>query len=212
MRTWIFKAGVPAICLMAVAGAVALSGCGSGSGPDGASQTAAQAAHRRAVTKDDGLSAGAVSGVAPPGAGPTSVQVKFDLKARPDPGQPLDVDLVIVPVYGNIERISGKVVGDDGLEIVGGQDVPMVEKPAEGTPLRYSVRILPKRDGVFTLSAILLVDSAGQSTNQTFSVPVIAGAAVPDAPPRSASAAPAPQGAAAAAAGTRSAQSPAASQ
>jgi hypothetical protein len=38
---------------------------------------------------------------------------------------------------------------------------------------------LPKRDGVFTLTATLSVDAAGHTTTQIFSMPVIAGAGPP---------------------------------
>jgi hypothetical protein len=123
------------------------------------------------------------------------VQVKFQLKDRPAIAQPLDVDVVIVPVYGNLERISGKFAGDDGLEMVGGQDLAPVEKPVEGTPIHHTVQVLPKRPGVFTLTATVTVDSEGQSSGQSFSTPVIA----EDGPPAPASpgTAPAPGSAAA---------------
>jgi hypothetical protein len=181
-----------AACLVLTA-ALLVAACGSGSNPASGTLSASKSAQKRLARPDDGLSAGVVSGIAPPGAGPQSVQVKFELKARPQTGQPLDIDLIIVPVYGNLERISGKVVGDDGLELIGGQDIPEVQKPVEGTPIRHSVRVLPKRDGVYTLTAVLLVDSAGQSTSQIFSAPVIADAATAESPARTASAAPASQ-------------------
>jgi hypothetical protein len=120
-----------------------------------------------------------VAAVAPPGAGPSNVQVKFELQGHPDVSQPLDVDVVIVPVFGAVDRISGKFTADDGLEVLSGQDIPAAEKPAEGTPMHYSVRVLPKRDGVFTLTATLSVDAAGHTTTQIFSMPVIAGAGPP---------------------------------
>lgn len=159
---------------------VALAGCGSGSAP-GASQAAARKIHAK-VAQPDGLSPGMVSGVAPPGAGPSPVQVKFELQGRPDVAQPLDVDVVIVPVYGSVDRIIGKMSADEGLDIVSGQDIPVVDKPVEGTPIHHSIKVVPKRDGIFTLTAVLTVDSTGQSTSQMFSIPVIAGAGLPDAP------------------------------
>jgi hypothetical protein len=167
----------------------ALGGCGSGSGPAaGAAGGAAKVAHKAAPV--NGVSPGMVSGVTAPGAGPQSVQVKFELREKPEVAQPLDVDLVIVPVYGDLERITGKIVGDDGLEMVSGQELPAMQKPVEGTAIHHSVQVRPKRDGVFNLSAVLLVDSANQSTSQTFSIPVIAGSGeAENAPARTASAA-----------------------
>jgi len=181
-------------CLVAAIVACSLVACGSRSGVGaGAPQTAGGKQSGKASANAQGM-AGMVSGVAPPGAATSSVQVKFQLQERPEVAQPLDVDVVIVPVYGNLERISGKFAGDDGLEMVTGQDIEAIEKPVEGTPIHRTVQVLPKRAGVFTLTAILTVDSEGQSTGQSFSTPVIAG----DSPPPAASGTPAPSGTSAA--------------
>jgi hypothetical protein len=160
--------------------AAALSACGSHQEP-GAGTAAASQAHKQATQAANGLSPGMVAAVAPPGAGPGSVQVKFELQGHPDVAQPLDVDVVIVPVVGNVERISGKFSADDGLEVVSGQDIPVADKPLEGTPIHHSVKVLPKRDGIFTLTATLAVDATGRSTTETYSMPVIAGAGFPGA-------------------------------
>jgi hypothetical protein len=160
--------------------AAVLAGCGSGSAPGGG-QAAARQTHAKAA-QSDGLSPGMVSGVTPPGAGPSPVQVKFELQGRPDVAQPLDVDVVIVPVYGTVDRITGKMASDEGLDIVSGQDIPVADKPAEGTPIHHSVKVLPRHDGIFTLTAVVTVDSTGQSTSEAFSIPVIAGAGFPDVP------------------------------
>ncbi len=159
--------------------ATVLAGCGSGD-RSGAGH-AAKHSHARAA-QADGLSPGMVSGVTPPGAGPFPVQVKFELQGRPDVAQPLDVDVVIVPLYGTVDRVIGKMSADEGLDIVSGLQIPVADKPVEGTPIHHSVKVLPKRDGIFTLTAVLVVDSTGQSTSQTFSIPVIAGAGFPDVP------------------------------
>jgi hypothetical protein len=172
--------------------ATVLAGCGSGD-KSGAGQAAK---HRHAkVAQVDGLSPGMVAGVAPPGTAPSSVQLKFELQGRPEVAQPVDVDVVIVPVYGNLDRITGKITSDDGLDIVSGQDIPVADKPVEGTPIHHSVKVLPKRDGIFTLTAVLLVDSTGQSTSQVFSMPIIAGAGFPDVPAKAPAADPGQAGA-----------------
>lgn len=165
--------------------AATLSACGSDKEP-GAGTAAANQAHKQATRAVDGLSPGMVAAVAPPGAGPASVQVKFELQGHPDVAQPLDVDIVIVPVVGNVDRISGKFSADDGLEVVSGQDIPVADKPLEGTPIHHSVKVLPKRDGIFTLTAALAVDVTGRTTNETYSIPVIAGAGLPEVPAKAA--------------------------
>jgi hypothetical protein len=168
---------------------VAVSGCGSGKAPDAAAAAAKQV-HKNAAWATNGLSPGMVAAVTPPGAAPGSVQVKFELQGRPDVAQPLDVDVVIIPVLGNVDRISGRFTADDGLDVVGGQDLPVADKPVEGTAIHHSVRVLPKREGIFTLTAVLTVDSAGRSTSENYSMPVIAGAGLPEAPSKAAPAAP----------------------
>jgi hypothetical protein len=182
-----------ASCLVAAIATCALCGCGSGSGGGVGPTGTAGKQSAKASANAQGL-AGMVSGVAAPGATTSSVQVKFQLKERPEVAQPLDVDVVIVPVYGNLERISGKFAGDDGLEMVSGQDIEAIEKPVEGTPIHRTVQVLPKRPGVFTLTAVLIVDSEGQSSGLSFSTPVIAGDS--PSPPTSAGTA-SPQGSAA---------------
>lgn len=167
--------------------AAALSGCGSGT-EGGASTAAANHVHKAAQAAA-GVSAGMVAAVPPPGAGPSAVQVKFELQGHPDVAQPLDVDVLIVPVLGNVDRIYGKFSADDGLEVVSGQDIPVVDKPLEGTPIHYSVKVLPKRDGIFTLTAMLSIDSAGRTTSETYSIPVIAGTGFADVPAKAAASA-----------------------
>ena len=116
------------------------------------------------------------------GGDPVPVQVKFQLKSRPDVAQPLDVDIVIVPISGSVDRVVGTVEGEDGLDIVDGGQIPAADRPAEGVSIAHTIRVLPKRDGIFTLSAVLTVDSAGQSNRETYSIPIIAGAGMPDLP------------------------------
>jgi hypothetical protein len=115
-----------------------------------------------------------------PGAVP--LQVKFELRGRPDLGQPVDVDLMIVPLTGTMDRVSGKVQADEGLELVDGAQIPATERPVQGVPIEHLIKVLPKRDGIFTFSAILTVESGGQSSTETFSMPLIAGAGLTDLP------------------------------
>jgi len=163
----------------ALVGFVLASGCG---------HKAEQAAGKtnpvkKAKVADDGTSrmVAAVATVKP-GTPPLPVQLKFDLREKPEVGQPLDVDLALVLLSGNIDRVFGKVAGEDGLEIVGGGDLQEAPKPAEGTPIQYSVKVLPKQDGIYNLTATISVDSAGQISTQAFSIPLIAGQGIPDLP------------------------------
>jgi hypothetical protein len=117
-----------------------------------------------------------------PGSAPIPLQVKFALRARPDVAQPLDIDLQLVPTASNLDRIFGKVEGDEGLELVGSDELAEAAKPVENTPIDRSIKVLPKHNGIYLVTAIVSVDMGGQISTQTFQIPVIAGSGIPDLP------------------------------
>ena len=117
-----------------------------------------------------------------PGSAPLPVQVKFALRAKPDVAQPLDIDLQIVPTASNLDRIFGKVEGDEGLELVGSDELAEAEKPVENTPIDRSIKVLPKKNGIYLVTASVSVDIGGQISTQTYQIPVIAGSGIPDLP------------------------------
>ncbi len=93
----------------------------------------------------------------------------------------VDIDFDLVPASPNLDRVSAKFqVDDDGIELVGGSDIPGVEKPADGVPIHHTATIVAKRDGIFTLHALVSVDSANQSATRTFTIPVISGEGLPE--------------------------------
>jgi hypothetical protein len=110
------------------------------------------------------------------------VQVRFQLRQRPAVGQPVDIDLVIIPSSETLDQISGQVQADDGLELISGSQIPPTQHPADGVPITHSIKVLPKRDGVFTFSAVLSVDYRGQTVTQTYLMPVIAGSGITNLP------------------------------
>jgi len=169
--------------MLALAAAALVWGCGSGSHSGlGTHLSGAAAKAKRTAKPRDTL----VSAVASGKNATLPVQVKFDLKQRPDVGQPVEINLVIVPMSGSVERISGKVQGDDGLELVDGADIPPSDRPAEGVPIEHTIKVRPQRDGIFTFSAVVTVSAGTQSGTETYSMPVIAGAGLPDVAPKSA--------------------------
>jgi hypothetical protein len=169
--------------------AALLSACGS------SNDAATQAANNAHKTRKGNEARGAymVSAVTQtkPGTAPQPVQVKFGLHARPTPSQPLDVTVQIVPTASNLDRITGHVESDEGLELVSSGELAEAEKPAENTPIERNIQLLPKQDGIYTLSATVTVEMGGQSSTQTYQFPVITGAGVPDLPAPAKPAAPA---------------------
>lgn len=166
---------------LALALAVLLAACGSGK--EGASGSSSHVA-KKAMSPAEQLSRSLVSGVTQtkPGSAPLPVQVKFALQAKPEPAQPLDVTISIVPTASNLDRVFGKVEGEEGLELVSSGELEGAERPAENTPIERTVKVLPKQDGIYTLTATVSVDMGGSISSQTYVFPVIAGNGLPDLP------------------------------
>jgi len=163
----------------ALAATVTLLGCGSGETPGIAGGAAKPAAAPRKAPPGDVVSPNMVSAVGGARTGPASVQVKFELRQRPDVGQSLDIDLVILPGSSSLDRLYGRVEVADGLQLTEGAQIAPTDRPVEGAPIHHSIRVLPARDGIFTVNAVVSVDSAGQSSSQTFSIPIIVGPGPP---------------------------------
>ncbi|HEY4213005.1 MAG TPA: hypothetical protein VGM84_16105 [Steroidobacteraceae bacterium] len=107
------------------------------------------------------------------------LEVKFEVRSRPEPGQPLDIDFALIPSDA-ILRVMMKVEGDRGLELVKGSDPLTVERPGVGVPIRRTVTVVPKADGIYVLTATVTTAVEGDSKTLTYSVPLIAGAGLAD--------------------------------
>jgi hypothetical protein len=159
----------------ALAAAALLGGCGShSSGPAGG--TPAKAVAGKSVKPIDELSRNMVSAVAnKPSTLP--LQVKFELRDRPDVGQPVELDLAIVPMSASVDRVSGKVEAEDGIEVLEGSEIAAAERPVEGVPIHHHFKVVPKREGIYTVRALLTVDASGVPSSDAYSMPVIVAAA-----------------------------------
>jgi hypothetical protein len=158
-----------------------LAGCGSSSGSGAASAAAKSKKAHTQVSTDPAERpvADMVAGVSPSKAGPP-VALKFELREQPHAGQTLDVDIAVLPGAPAIDRIYGKFHGAEGLDLVEGGELPAIDKPAVGSVIRHVVRVLPKQDGIFTMSATVSVDLADESITRTYSIPVIVGDGMPE--------------------------------
>jgi len=176
--TWIFGRNLA----LSVAAAALLVGCGWGSSGDAAKPAAAKPATAKAVSAADQLSRNMVGAVAANKPAALPIQVKFELRDRPQVGQPVELDLAIVPMSASVDRVSGKVEGEEGVEVVEGAQIAPTDRPAEGTPIRQSVKVLPRQDGIFTVHVVVTVDAAGQTSSEAYAIPLIAGSGAPDLP------------------------------
>jgi hypothetical protein len=168
-----------------VAGALALASCGSADKPSAATSSAnakSRKAHNAAPSaakpgeEDVAEMVAAVSSSKP---GPP-VELKFVLTSRPEVGQVMDVDVAVLPRAPVPDSVSVVFQVADGLDIVDGSQLEKVEKLVDGTPIRHVVRILPKRDGIFAMTAVVSFMSDSQNSTRIFTIPVIAGEGLPE--------------------------------
>lgn len=167
------------LILLACAGIPWLGGCGSQDNPHAATSSfnaKARKAHKLAEPSRPGEEnpAEMVAAVSATKTG-SPVEMKFALQQRPEVGQPVDISIAMIPTSTALDGVSASFEAKEGLEIVGGADMPRADKPVVGSPLRHILRILPKRDGIFAVTAVVNVEAANARTARTFSIPVIAG-------------------------------------
>ncbi len=111
---------------------------------------------------------------------PTPVNVRFAMSERPQPGQPLEVDVALIPVDPAVVRVSAKFDGEDGLVLVKGREAPAVDKPAPRVPIMHTVTIMPNADGIYALMATVTAATDADSKTVVFAIPVIAGKGLPE--------------------------------
>jgi hypothetical protein len=176
-----FRAG--GLAALAAAVALGMPGCSSGDKPSAESTPATMKSHKpKAVVsakpgeEDPGDMVAAVS--AAKGAAP--VELKFSLPTRPEVGQVMDLDVALVPRAPVPDSVSVSFQVADGIDIVDGSQLERVDKLVAGTPIRHVVKILPKRDGIFALTAVVSFVVSDQDWSRTYSIPVIAGEGLPE--------------------------------
>ena len=100
------------------------------------------------------------------------VELKFDLPQRPAVGEPLDVDLAILPRI-DAGGAAIQVTGGDGLAVAPGADqidLPAVEA---GQVYRQSVKVTPGTEGVLLLGLTISLKHDDLTESRAFSIPLI---------------------------------------
>ena len=167
-------------CTVAIALVLGLSGCGSSSNSSANAQAKKKATHVQHVDPSQRPLTDMVAAVSASKGGPP-VDMKFELRETPIAAQPLDVDVAIVVSSPGIERISAHFQPGEGFDLVAGGELdPPADKPAPGTVIRHAIRLLPKQDGIFSLTGTVTVDTANDSMNRTYAIPVIVGEGIPE--------------------------------
>ncbi|MEJ1964069.1 MAG: hypothetical protein WDO56_22010 [Gammaproteobacteria bacterium] len=113
------------------------------------------------------------------------VDLKFSLKKRPVVGEPVDIDLALIPSV-QLEGLFARFQVADGLQLVEGAETQHLERPAANVPISHKLTVIARADGIYYITAVVLADSDKESIARTFSIPIIAGqglAELPAAPP-----------------------------
>jgi hypothetical protein len=117
------------------------------------------------------LTAGMVE-AASQGKSDVAVQLKFDLQRRPTVGQPLDINVAVMPqIDANPAELQ--VTGGDGLTVASGVthfDLAAVES---GQVYRQSFTVTPGTEGVLLLGLTVSLKHDDTTETRGFSIPLI---------------------------------------
>jgi hypothetical protein len=172
---------------VALAGALlGLYGCGSSSGSADTAHSKGKGPASQRVSDPSARPPQDMVAAVSVGKGGPPVGLKFELRSTPEAGQPVDVDLAVLPDAAEIERIDARFDGGENLTLVEGGDLAVIEKPAQGSVIRHVIRLVPKQDGIFTVTAAVTVTLASDSITRTFTIPVVVGEGLPELTAKSA--------------------------
>jgi hypothetical protein len=138
--------------------------------------TAAPKGNAAATAADaEDATRGMVSGVAAGRAADAVVDLKFELKSRPEVGKPLTVDIALLPKVAT-ETMNITYLATEGLAVQPTTMPSKYERVQAGSVYRHQATVIPKENGVFSLSAIVMVQTDTGDVTRTFSIPVVIGA------------------------------------
>jgi hypothetical protein len=153
----------------------ALAGCAGGDDAGGAQPQGADGTRRaeaRSPGKDGVASmVTAVSATGKPGA---PVDLKFDIASKPELGKPLQVTVAVVPRSAEISQLRLLFQSNEAFDVQSGSET-VADAPADGVAVTHVVTVVPKREGVYYLGAVALVEGAGGSVARSFAIPIIVG-------------------------------------
>jgi hypothetical protein len=117
------------------------------------------------------LTAGMVE-AASQGKAQAAVDLKFELVQKPKVGQPLEINLALLPhVDANSAIIQ--VAAANGFTLADGAgqfETPVI---AAGEVFRHTVTVLPTAEGVFLIGVTLLLKNDEGTDTRAFAIPVI---------------------------------------
>lgn len=128
--------------------------------------------HATAVAEATKGMVAAVTNPAKPGA---PVELKFELKNRPQAGVPLPIELAFVPLQ-DTDYLRATFIATDGLAVHQSPTTPEYRNVEAGGIYRYTLNVVPRGDGVYYASVIVVMELPNGAEARSFSIPVIVGA------------------------------------
>lgn len=126
---------------------------------------------KKAAPKVAGLAPEMVAAVSA-GKTATMLGVHFALRAVPTVNQALPVDIAIVP-HRDFTALRAHFESREGLALTTGEILgPLGDSPAE-TAVTHQLTLLPAKEGVFMVTAIVETEGADGTVTRIFSIPVI---------------------------------------
>jgi hypothetical protein len=117
------------------------------------------------------LTAGMVE-AASQGKAQAAVDLKFELVQKPKVGQPLEINLALLPQV-DAKSATIQLAASDGFTLgdaAGQFDIPAI---AAGEVYRHTVNVLPTTEGVLLLGVTLLLKNDEGAETRAFLIPVI---------------------------------------
>ena len=118
------------------------------------------------------LTAGMVEAVTQ-GKSQLEVQLKFDLRQKPTVGQPLDVDIAVMPQI-DAGATEVQITGGDGLTVAEGANQIELPNVQAQEVYRQSFKVTPTAEGVLLLGLTVSLKHDEMTQSRLFSIPVIA--------------------------------------
>jgi hypothetical protein len=153
----------------------ALGGCHQDSGnstqPKSAPHVQAPVTAKKKGPSAEELTAGMVE-AATQGKSQLPVKLKFGLKQRPLLGQPLDIDIAVMPQI-DAAGADIQVTGGDGLSVAPESTQTGLGAVETGRVYRQIVKVTPAVDGVLLLGLSITLKHDETTEARAFSIPLI---------------------------------------
>lgn len=143
----------------------------AGQAPAGASSADSEAASARADVAE--ATRGMVSAVSGGKQGEL-LDLKFELKSRPQVGEPLTIDIALIPRVSS-EQLRATFIANDGLTVRSSEAPADYQNVQRDSMYRQELIVVPKENGVYFVNAVVMIQTEAGDVSRTFSIPVLVG-------------------------------------